>query len=682
MPRRSKDKAPSSSSSNEDALDHVENSSIARRDPATTSKMGGKQSLFDDAGSSSDEDSEDGGAQLADDSSSFKINEEYARRFEHNKKREERQKLEEKYGRDQANGNAAGSDSESDSSDDEDEDEEAFLLTEELNAQMSAALEAIKKKDPRIYDKESTFYKPPEEDDTAEPKEKKEKPVFLRDYHRERYMAGDTGADEDDQKPKTYAQEQDAVKQTLLAEINAAAEGDSDADSDDDGFIKRKEPKEGEALGENHVHPSRAAKVQLTELDVKNADKDPELYLSNFMASRSWAESGSKWEAFESDEGEPDDRADEFEAAYNLRFEDPDKSNEVLRSYSRSITAAKSVRREEKTGRQRQRELEKERKEAEKRERHEERARLRKLKVEEAEEKLKKIKQAAGLSGKQLNEEEWAGLLDDAWENDKWEQEMNRRFGDNYYAAADAGMDSDDDGAEAGKKKPRKPKWDDDIDIKDLVPDFEEEEARPNITLSDEEAGQDGPDEEEEEEEDDDRPSKKRKTSKDHKKDRADAKRAARQERAKIEALVDARMELDAPSALAGPSSSAAGASASGFRYRETSPQSFGLTARDILLAPSDAALNEFAGLKKLATWRDAEKKRRDRKKLGKKARLRQWRRDNFGAEYEATGPTFGFGDGDGGKGKGKAEASSSGRDKDEGGKKKRKRSKGKKSAA
>lgn len=93
MPRRSKDKAPSSSSSNEDALDHVENSSIARPDPATTSKTGGnKQSLFDDAGSSSDEDSEDGGAQLADESSSFKINEEYARRFEHNKKREERQR--------------------------------------------------------------------------------------------------------------------------------------------------------------------------------------------------------------------------------------------------------------------------------------------------------------------------------------------------------------------------------------------------------------------------------------------------------------------------------------------------------------------------------------------------------------------------------------------------------------
>ncbi|KAJ2967193.1 hypothetical protein NQ176_g9782 [Zarea fungicola] len=67
------------------------------------------------------------------------------------------------------------------------------------------------------------------------------------------------------------------------------------------------------------------------------------------------------------------------------------------------------------------------------------------------------------------------------------------------------------------------------------------------------------------------------------------------------------------------------------------------MTARDILLAPSDKVLNEFAGLKKFATFREEEKKRKDRKHLGKKARLRQWRRDVFGQDYERTGPTFGF---------------------------------------
>ena len=59
---------------------------------------------------------------------------------------------------------------------------------------------------------------------------------------------------------------------------------------------------------------------------------------------------------------------------------------------------------------------------------------------------------------------------------------------------------------------------------------------------------------------------------------------------------------------------------------------SFGLNARDILMAP-DTALNSFVGLKKMATFRDAEKKRKDKKRLGKKARLREWRKETFGNE-------------------------------------------------
>ena len=49
-------------------------------------------------------------------------------------------------------------------------------------------------------------------------------------------------------------------------------------------------------------------------------------------------------------------------------------------------------------------------------------------------------------------------------------------------------------------------------------------------------------------------------------------------------------------------------------------------------MAP-EASLNEFAGLKKLATFRDVHKKRKDKKHLGKKARLRQWRKETFGNE-------------------------------------------------
>lgn len=533
-------------------------------------------------------------------------------------------------------------------------------------------MQAIKNKDPRIYDPNTKFITALDQEGAAT-KDKKEKPMYLRDYHRERYMAGDTGADieEEADQPKTFVQEQADLKKNILAEINAADANDSD---DDEDFIKAKP---GEiAATEDGVHPSRKEKVKASELDVSLAEKDPDLYLSNFMASRAWIpESSSRWEAFESDEGEGNDDADEWEAAYNLRFEDPAKSNEVLQSYSRKIVEARSVRRDEVKGRKKQRQLEKERKEEEKRKRHEERARLKRLRIEETEKKLEKIKKAAGLRGKELGEEELMKMIEGSWDNEKWEEEMNKRFGEQYYAEAEEVVsESDEEGfGQSKRKKPKKPKWDDDIDIKDIIPDFEDDETKPDISPADTEDENEAADDGEE------RQSKKRKTTKEHKAERQASKQAARKERSKVEALVEHQMELEDPTvlALSKKNKKAAGAETAGFRYRETSPQSFGLTPRDILLAPSDAALNEFAGLKKLATWRHPDKKKKDRKNLGKKARLREWRREVFGREFEHTGPTFGFG----GTKDDEADAAVDEKSKDfeGGGSKKRKRSKGKK---
>ncbi|KAK1963068.1 hypothetical protein LY78DRAFT_615006 [Colletotrichum sublineola] len=622
-------------------------------------KVPKKVNLLDE----SDSDDEDGGADIA--APQLKVNEEYAKRFEHNKKREELHRLEEKF---KKTGKGKDDDSDADSSSsDETEDEDGFLATEDLDAQISATLSAIKNKDPRVLDKNFSFFQ-----DTSNaaaeptPSKKKEKPMFLKDYHREKILAGGVGAsdDEDDDAPpppQTYNQEQDALKKSIISEINKAAESDNE-----DDFVQRKPGQEvvtPQDLGDEGIHPARAANVnphkkkakkQITEDDIANADKDPELFLSNFMAARAWTEGGEHdWKAFESDDGEGDEGElyDKFEEAYNLRFEDPEKANQALKTYSREIVNARSVRKEAASSRKRQREAERERKEAEKQQRREEKARLRKLKLEEAEEKLKKIKHAAGLSGKELKDEDWLRFLNDAWDDDKWEDEMKRRFGEEYYAVAEgAGSDSDED-AEGGngddqekrkkKKKPKKPTWDDDIDIKDIVPEFKDDTELPPITLTDDEAAAAAEEEEDDDDDDDDdgRPSKKRKTTKDLKKERLEAKKAAKAERAKLEALVDAKMDID--TAVAAPSERNAELPA--FRYRETSPQAFGMTARDILLAPSDAALNSFAGLKKLATFRDEDKKRKDRKRLGKKARLRQWRREHFGHEYERTGPTFGL---------------------------------------
>lgn len=501
-----------------------------------------------------------------------------------------------------------------DSSDEEDEDEDGELATEALDTEIFATLNAIRAKDPRVYDKDVKFYSEVTESETPDSQDKKtEKPMYLRDYHRQNLLNGDA-AEETEDTPKTFAQEQADLKKSVLREMQAAAnEASSDEEEDEDFLVAKSKPD----------NDGVAQKKSEVELDVENADKDPETFLSNFLSARAWIPTKvSQFQPFDSDDEAEEKRAEELEEAYNFRFEDPNKLNEKLMTHARDTANQFSVRRDETSSRKKMRDAEREKKEAEHRERENQKNRLRKLKMEELEEKVGKIKQAAGLKAANFTEEEWAQFLDDNWDDEKWEKEMAKRFGEDYYAEDDAELDEDEeDSTKKKKRKPQKPTWDDDIDIKDLVPDFEDE-AVPGVSLTEDEEGAEEVDVEEDEEHG--RAKKKSRTQEKH-----DQKRAARKERLRIEEAVERNLDLD-PTLLPG----ATRKNASQFRYRESSPQSFGLTARDILMA-DDSQLNQFVGLKKLAAFRDPERKRRDLKKMGKKARLRQWRKDTFGTEEE-----------------------------------------------
>ncbi|MCJ1351475.1 MAG: KRRI-Interacting protein 1 [Icmadophila ericetorum] len=555
--------------------------------------------------------------------SGFRVNEEYARRFEHNQRRAEIHRLEEKYGetpardarpgvRDAENENLDGTDSSTDS---EEEDDEGILALGPLDEQFNATLEAVRAKDPRVYDGKTTFYTSIEEEeevDVSQPTKIKEKPMYLSDYHRKNLLRGDLGDEVRDDAQSTYAQLQDDLKNTVVKEMHAAAE----SDADDDFLV----PKQKLTSGKAKV----SGKAPEIQVDVEIADKDPEFFLSNYLAAKAWVPSASsKFQPFESDDEGEDQRAEDFEAAYNLRFEDPATANEKLKTHARDTAAKYSVRREEVNPRKKAREAEREKNEMEKRERDQEKARLRKLRIEEAEEKVRKIKEAAGLGGKKLQEQDWIEFLNEGWDDARWEAEMKRRFGDDYYA--DHELEDSDADTGNGKKKPKKPKWDDDIDIKDLVPEFEAEEQAPQFSLS-----EDSDDEMDIEDNDStDRNINGHKKGKKLSQEQiSNQKREARKDRRKVEQLVDENLAIE----FALPSSSKQNPKRSTFRYRETSPISHGLTSRDILLA-SDSQLNQFAGLKKLAAFRDTEKKRKDKKFLGKKARLRQWRKDTFGSE-------------------------------------------------
>lgn len=583
--------------------------------------------------------------------SAFKINESYAARFEHNKKREEQARLEEKYGAGNVAGNGSkrkfddDDDEDDDSSTDEEEDDDAELADEEVDEEIENVLQAIRNKDPRIKDPNVKFFKDynPEQDG-AKGKEKEGKPMTLHDYQRERLLAGEMGDNDDEDVPvQTYQQEQDEMRKKLVGQMHATAADDAeseDNDDDEDGMLVRKKKSKHEDLPTADTKSrKKKKKVKITEQDINEADKDPETYLSNFMAARAWLPTdGSRFQPLESDDSEDEKKAEEYEHLYNLRHEDP-TANEKLKSFSRDV-GKYGVRRDEKTGRAKQREREKEMKEAAKREREEEKARLRKLKVEEAEEKVKRIKEAAGLRGKAIDLDEWRDVIEGDFDDDKWEQEMKRRFGEDYYAEDDAMSEDEDEKAGGSKsRKPKKPKFDDDIDINDIIPDFDAGD-KPNITLTDDEDDEEGgaplpPASDEEMSNAEETSGKKRKTKKDRLQEKSDAKRAARKERAKIEEIIDSALPLSHPTLASSAGSHKA--PVTGFRYRETSPTSFGLSARDILFA-DDTALNSYAGLKKMAAFRDQEKKQRDKKKYSKKQRLKMWRKETFGTPDEPTG--------------------------------------------
>ncbi|KAF2803154.1 Krr1-domain-containing protein [Mytilinidion resinicola] len=577
----------------------------------------------------SDSDCGDGGA--------LSINKEYAKRYEYNQKRKEKEKLEAKYGKGEIEDSETDSESET-------EDDEGELATEELDAQITATLRAIRSKDPRVYDANYKFFT---EDEDVEEKpaqdngSAKEKPMTLKDYHTKNLLEGRLDDDAEDDAPiKTYAQEQEDARRELIKQMHDAAgseseenENNNDDDDDDDGFLVRKHKKEPQAV-------AKEARPTITELDVKRADKDPDTYLSNFLAARAWVPGGdSRFQPLESDDEEEEARAEAFEAAYNLRFEDPSMSNEKLRTHARDVAAKQSVRRDDKSGRRKARDAERTKKEEEKAERQREKAQLRKLKIEEMEEKVNRIRRTAGLSGRDFKMEEWADVLDADFNSEQWDAEMRKRFGDSYYGADEALDDSEPENETSTKsktKKPKKPKWDDDIDIKDLIPDFKDDETtKPLFELSDEDAAPEA--DASAGASDSDAPKPKGLKKKERLAARAEAKKNARRDRRLIENLVDQNLEIDF--ALPASGSASSSKQPTRFRYRETSPTTFGLTPRDILLA-SDEQLNSFAGLKKMATFRDEARKKKDRKHLSKKARLRQWRMETFGDE---DGPKGGF---------------------------------------
>lgn len=479
--------------------------------------------------------------------------------------------------------------SESESSS-EDEDDFGDLLTEDVEDGFNKVLDAIKNNDASLLDSKVRFFGNPEDAKVNKKLQSNEdKPLYLKDYHRENLLAGNVGAEDDDEivdenAPKTYAQEREEERNELLSEINNAfdEENEDEDDSEDDGFLKKKEVKETE-----ETEPSRK---------LPDAEEDGEKFLLEFAKQNAWIpQSGDKIINLDrkgEDDDEFEEAAEKFEHAYNFRYEDPNSAEIV--SYARNQA---TVRRNELTGRRKKREDQKQENEKVKQEKEREISKKKTEKVNKLTDILEQIKKEYGAEmNEQMVQKITASLLDKDFDDSQWDNLLAEIFNDEYY--------NDETG---------KPKWDDDDEI---MQDFN----------NDEDEGEEV-DEEEQDENSEEPPKKK------SKKEQLKEKKEKKKGKQEIKDLAEKAIESNKLKIVDEVEEEREGRSKTKkdttFKYREVSPETFGLTTREIFLA-DDNELNDFVGLKKLATYRSKEQRIKDRRKLAKTKNLRDWRKKVF----------------------------------------------------
>ncbi|KAJ4751238.1 Protein KRI1 [Rhynchospora pubera] len=390
----------------------------------------------------------------------IEINKEFARRLEHNKKREELQRYEEykKQGR--------ISDSDSDSDSDSSSDSDETYLTRD-DSEFFKLLARVKENDPEVLKKDVKLYESEGEGDDEEGdkkmkkegkkgKKKKEKPMYLKDVvARDLLENGPEFAGEEEitekYSKKLYNEEQKAGLQAFLEADKEAFGSDDNEESDD--LFKAKERK-----GEESEDDEQNLEVE-KHLDAyfdkdENLDEN-ERFLKEFFRKKSWIDrEKGKGEMRDelhdiSEDEEELERQDKYEAEYNFRHEEEGMTDRVL-GHSRVIEG--SVRKKD-SSRKQQRKSKKERMEQAERERREELKHLKNLKKKEIQEKLERIKNVAGIgdaAGCNLS----ALDLEDEFDPDDYDKKMQEVFGSDYYEEADVDPGFGPDETEGELEKP------------------------------------------------------------------------------------------------------------------------------------------------------------------------------------------------------------------------------------
>ncbi|XP_046336410.2 protein KRI1 homolog [Haliotis rufescens] len=541
--------------------------------------------MFD--GSSSDDDGE------------FRINKDYADRYNKWRQAEELQRLKDKYG------DVEGSDSDSES-----EDEEGEALTSHLEKGWLKTLSALKNKDPKIYQKDVKFYSSDEEESSSssgEEKKKKDKPLYLKDYERKLILEkqgdsssedSDSGEREPDQTPGYYKQQEQ-----LRKSIAAAVDGSSDSDEDLlTHRVKTQEEEEDEDTEylswlkgqKKTLKTHQAVKEDLEPL--RKYWNDPELdegekFLKDFILNKRYVDKDAeRIPTYDEIVDDSDDVSDEeqiemqekFERKYNFRFEEPGADD--IKSFPRRIDD--SVRRKD-NKRADQRVAKQSRKKQEKDHRLEELKQLKKMKRQEIEQKIEHLRDITGNKDIGFSSADLEGDFDPQ-EHDRM---MQQYFADEYY------------GEEEGDAKPMCPPEDEDLKTDNWDYWAGDEEVKDEV--KDEELYADDPDFVMDADYDPSQGKEKKKKKKKSKLAQALSKEkpAFNPDDKSFEQYVDEYYKLDYEDMI--------GDIPCRFKYRKVMANDFGLTVNEVLTC-RDKELNSWVSVKKMSQYRSEEEERKD----------------------------------------------------------------------
>ncbi|XP_048585229.1 protein KRI1 homolog isoform X2 [Nematostella vectensis] len=559
---------------------------------------------------------------MADKEYKISVNREYAKRFEKNQQRAELHRLKAKYGE------SATADQESSSSETEDEDAEA--LTAQKEKDFLKVLAMLKKKDPKIYDKDATFY---ESDDSSssndkEKSKKPQKPMFLKDYERKRllekgskaFVSDEESSDEDESENKklTYDEEQKALKDSFKLAVN-------DEEEDDNGnFLKVRQKLEDEKKQEE-VDYKEWLKGEKKRIDAQaakemdglqrywndpNLDKD-ELFLRDYILDRKYIDKEDDriptYEEIVNEEDEDEnevEKQEEFERKYNFRFEEPDAA--FIKSYPRTISASVRHKDERRKEARKQRE---ERKKKEKEQKREEIKRMKNLKRKEIQDKLKKLKEITGNPNVGFTDEDVEGDFDPA----KYDEAMKKVFDDEFYEEAEE----------------EEPQFDND-DLDDVYEEnWDEWQGRDaggeGYAEDDYELGYDDPgfnmDADYDPTQDTESGKKKLKKKSKFAKALNKNKPLFDPNEKTFEEYFDEYYKLDYEDII--------GDMPCRFKYRQVTPNDYGLSAEEVLKFP-ERELNQWVSVKKMSQYRSTEEEIRDLKKYRKLSNDEKRRRRIF----------------------------------------------------